>query len=115
MALRVGRRPHSERRLNKALAAVFLANPATDSQATPRPFRQRCDRAYTHTFAQDERVAAEKIGELLDTGWPEKEKGKLISFPHVRMACQVESASRFESMSLVAGGGFVPQRAAHFT
>jgi hypothetical protein len=32
-------------------------------------------------FTQDERVAAEKIGELFGTGWPEKEKGKLISFP----------------------------------
>lgn len=38
---------------------------------------------YTHTFTQDERVAAEKIGELLGTGWPEKEKGKLISFPNL--------------------------------
>jgi hypothetical protein len=38
---------------------------------------------YTHTFTQDERLAAEKIGELFGTGWPEKEKGKLISFPNL--------------------------------
>jgi hypothetical protein len=37
-------------------------------------------------FTQDERVAAEKVGELFGTGWPEKEKGKLISFPNPRMA-----------------------------
>ena len=34
---------------------------------------------YTHTFTQDERVAAENLGELFGTGWPEKETGKLIS------------------------------------
>jgi len=38
---------------------------------------------YTHTFTQDERVAAETLGELFGTGWPEKEKGKLISFPNL--------------------------------
>jgi hypothetical protein len=27
--------------------------------------------------------AAEKLGELLCTGWPETEKGKLIYFPHL--------------------------------
>jgi hypothetical protein len=31
---------------------------------------------YTHTFTQDERVAAEKLGELFGTGWPEKENGQ---------------------------------------
>jgi integrase len=36
---------------------------------------------YTHTFTQDEREAAEKLGELFGTGWPEIDKGKLISFP----------------------------------
>ena len=63
---------------------------------------------YTHTFTQDERVAAEKIGELFGTGWPEKEKGKLISFPNAKMARRVESASHCESIRLVAGGGFEP-------
>ena len=38
---------------------------------------------YTHTFTQDERAAAEKLGELFGTGWPEKEKGNLISFPNL--------------------------------
>ena len=36
---------------------------------------------YTHTFTQDERDAAEKLGELFGSGWPEIDKGKLISFP----------------------------------
>ena len=38
---------------------------------------------YTHTFTQDERAAAEKLGELFGTGWPENDKGKLISFPNL--------------------------------
>jgi hypothetical protein len=36
---------------------------------------------YTHTFSDDERNAAEKLGELFGTGCPEIDKGKLISFP----------------------------------
>ena len=36
---------------------------------------------YTHTFSDDERNAADKLGELFGTGWPEIDKGKLISFP----------------------------------
>jgi hypothetical protein len=36
---------------------------------------------YTHTFTQDERNAAEKLGELFGSGWPEIDKGKVISFP----------------------------------
>jgi integrase len=36
---------------------------------------------YTHTFTQDERDAAEKLGKLFGTGWPEIDGGKLISFP----------------------------------
>ena len=36
---------------------------------------------YTRTFTQDERDAAEKLGEFFGTGWPEIDKGKLISFP----------------------------------
>ena|SRR5215469_1211339 len=99
MALRVGRRPHSERRLNKALAAVFVGNPVTDSQATPRTFRQQCDRAYTRTFTQDERLAAEKIGELLDTGWPEKEKRKLISFPSLSQTQEWPAKSSQQAVS----------------
>ena len=38
---------------------------------------------YTHTFTQDERAAAEKLGELFGTCWPEMDKGKLISFPNL--------------------------------
>jgi Phage integrase family len=38
---------------------------------------------YTHTFTTDERAAAEKLGELFGTGWPEKETGKLSSFPNL--------------------------------
>ncbi len=38
---------------------------------------------YTHTFTQDERAAAEKLGELFGTGWPEKKTGKLIPFPNL--------------------------------
>jgi integrase len=34
---------------------------------------------YTHTFSDDERNAAKKLGELFGTGWPEIDKGKLIS------------------------------------
>jgi integrase len=36
---------------------------------------------YTHTFTADERNAAEKLGELFGTGWPEIDAGKVISFP----------------------------------
>jgi hypothetical protein len=36
---------------------------------------------YTHTFGQDERDAAEKLGELFGTGWPEKTRGITTSFP----------------------------------
>jgi integrase len=38
---------------------------------------------YTHTFTDDERDAAKKLGELFGTGWPEIDKGKVISFPNL--------------------------------
>jgi hypothetical protein len=38
---------------------------------------------YTHTFTQDERDAAEKLGELFGAAWPETDKGKVISFPNL--------------------------------
>jgi hypothetical protein len=38
---------------------------------------------YTHTFTPDERNAAEKLGELFGTGWPEIDIGKVISFPNL--------------------------------
>ena len=65
---------------------------------------------YTHTFTQDEHVAAEKIGELFGTGWPEKEEGKLISFPNLSQMQNwpAESSQQAVAISLVAGGGFEP-------
>jgi hypothetical protein len=36
---------------------------------------------YRHTFTQDERAAADKLGEFFGTGWPEIDKGKVFSFP----------------------------------
>jgi integrase len=62
---------------------------AMDSLAIPQQIRkQRLGHSgssvtenYTHTFTQDEREAAEKLGEFFGTGWPEIDKGKLISFP----------------------------------
>jgi hypothetical protein len=38
---------------------------------------------YTHTLTRDEPGAAEKLGEFFGTGWPEIDKGKLISFPNL--------------------------------
>jgi hypothetical protein len=60
-----------------------------DSLAIPQQIRkQRLGHSgngvtenYTHTFTQDERDAAEKLGELFVAAWPENEMGKVISFP----------------------------------
>ncbi len=38
---------------------------------------------YTHTFTQDERDAAEKLGDFFGSGWPEIDRGKVISFPNL--------------------------------
>ena len=38
---------------------------------------------YTHAFTEDERDAAEKLGDFLRTGWPEIDKRKVISFPNL--------------------------------
>jgi integrase len=64
---------------------------AMDSLGIPQQIRKQrlghssngVTEGYTHTFTQDERAAAEKLGELFGTGWPEKKKGKLISFPNL--------------------------------
>jgi integrase len=64
---------------------------AMDSLAIPQQIRkQRLGHSagnvtenYTHTFTQDEREAAEKLGELFGIGWPETDKGNLISFPNL--------------------------------
>ena len=63
---------------------------------------------YTHTFTKDEREAAENLGALFGTGWPETDKGNLISFPKRRRASGGTSGSSCESISLVAGVGFEP-------
>ena len=62
---------------------------AMDSLGTPQQIRrQRLGHSgngvtdgYTHTLSDDERNAAEKLGDLFGTGWAEIDKGKLISFP----------------------------------
>jgi integrase len=64
---------------------------AMDSLGIPQQIRKQrlghsgngVTERYTHTFTQDERVAAEKLGEFFGTGWPEKDKGNLISFPNL--------------------------------
>jgi len=62
---------------------------AMDSLGIPQQIRKQrlghssngVTEGYTHTFTQDERAVAEKLGELFGTGWPEKDKRRLISFP----------------------------------
>ena len=64
---------------------------AMDSLGVPQQIRkQRLGHSgnsvtenYTHTFTQDERDAAEKLGEFFGTGWPETGQGKVISFPNL--------------------------------
>jgi len=64
---------------------------AMDSLGIPQQIRKQrlghsgngVTEGYTHTFTQDERAAADKLGELFGTGWPEKRTGKLISFPNL--------------------------------
>ena len=62
---------------------------AMDSLAIPQQLRKMrlghsgngVTENYTHTFTRDEQKAAEKLGELFGSGWPEKDEGKVISFP----------------------------------
>ena len=68
--------------------------------------------SYTHTFTQDEREAAEKLGELFGTDWPESGQGKVISFPSLSqnqegLPARNRKAPRVPT-SLVAGAGFEP-------
>jgi hypothetical protein len=64
---------------------------AMDSLGIPQQIRKQrighsagsVTESYTHTFTQDERAAAEKLGELFGTGWPETDKVKVISFPNL--------------------------------
>jgi len=65
---------------------------------------------YTHTFIADERNAAEKLGEFFGTGWPEIDKGKVISFPNLFQKEEGSvgsiSTNPCESIELVAGVRF---------
>jgi integrase len=70
---------------------------AMDSLGIPQQIRKQrlghsvngITESYTHTFTSDERSAAEKLGELFGTGWPEKETvkepepEKVLSFPNL--------------------------------
>ena len=62
-----------------------------DSLSIPQQIRKqrlghsgnRVTENYTYTFMQDERDAAEKLGQLFGTGLPEIDNGKVISFPNL--------------------------------
>jgi hypothetical protein len=41
------------------------------------------DTQYRGAFTKDERVASKKLGEIFGTAWPEKDAGKVISFPNL--------------------------------
>lgn len=53
---------------------------------------------YTHTFSTDERVAADKLGEFFGTNWPEKGKGKVISFPNLSQENEMLAAPRQQAV-----------------
>ena len=86
---------------------------AMDSLAIPQQIRkQRVGHSvsnvtenYTHTFTQDERAAAEKLGEFFGTGWPEIEKGKVISFPNLSQTETGPSADEAESPVVAMSSG----------
>lgn len=62
---------------------------AMDSLRIPQQIRKQrlghsgnsVTETYTHTFTEDERDAAEKLGDFFGTGWPEISESKVISFP----------------------------------
>ncbi len=54
---------------------------------------------YTHTFTKDECDAAEKLGEFFGTGWPEIDKGKVISFPSLSQIKKGLPASGQEALA----------------
>ena len=56
---------------------------------------------YTHTFSDDERAAAEKLGELFGTGWPEIDKGKLISFPNLSQKQEWPAGCRLTKLTVL--------------
>jgi len=76
---------------------------AMDSLAIPQQIRKQhlghsgngVAENYTHTFTENERNAAEKLGQFFETGWPEIDGGKLISsqvFPKKKKGSLVESS-----------------------
>ena len=56
--------------------------------------------SYTHTFTQDERAAAAKLGEFFGTGWPEKEQGKVIPFPNLSQMQEQPASSRQQAVTI---------------
>jgi Phage integrase family len=91
---------------------------AMDSLAIPQQIRkQRLGHSgnsvtenYTHTFSQDERDAAEKLGQLFGSEWPENQRVKSDffpkSFPKRKRACREHPTSPLVSIQLVAGVRF---------
>ena len=53
---------------------------------------------YTHTFTKDEREAAEKLGDLFGTNWPEIGMKKVISFPNLSQVQEGLSGSNQEEV-----------------
>ena len=113
--------PSEKRAASFGLHSLRHANAtAMDSLGIPQQIRKHrlghsgtgVTENYTHTFTQDERMAAEKLGELFGTGWPEREKGKLISFPNLSQTqerpARPNQQAIGESVRLVAGGRFEP-------
>jgi integrase len=80
---------------------------AMDSLGLPEQIRKQrighsagsVTESYTHTFTKDEREAADKLGEFFGTGWPEKEEGKLISFPSLSQIKEGLPASGQEALA----------------
>jgi len=54
---------------------------------------------YTHTFTEDELSAAAKLGELFGTGWPEIDKGKVLSFPNLSQKQKEPPMAKPEALS----------------
>ncbi len=73
---------HSFRHTNATAMESLGIQPAIKKQRLGHSGNDVID-SYTHTFNKDERAAADKLGELFGTEWPEKGKEKLISFPNL--------------------------------
>jgi integrase len=88
----VAQATRSEKRQASAGLHTFRHTNATavDSLHVPKGVRRKrlghsggdTTEHYTHTFAEDERDAAEKLGNLFGTDWPER-AGRAISFPNL--------------------------------